>query len=127
MIRFIIIVFTLCILHTAEGQITGGTVTGNFESNFQLYQDDEKLGINDSTLGGRRTGLNAYANLLYSSTNLEAGIRYEMYTPPLTGYDSRYEGMGIANRYLRFHNDEWDITVGNYYEQFGSGMLFRTY
>lgn len=125
----IILVASLFILFTFQSfsQITGGSIRGSFETNFQYYQEDEKLGISDSSLAGRPTAINSYANLLYSSKNLEAGIRYEYYAPPLTGYDTRYEGMGISNRYLRFQDDSWDITVGNYYEQFGNGMLFRTY
>lgn len=127
MARVVVLSVIMILSISAFGQITGGSISGNFQADFQYYQDDDKLGINDSSLAGRRTGLNAFSNLLYSSNNLEAGIRYEQFTPPLTGYDSRYEGVGIANRYLRFHDQEWDITVGNYYEQFGNGLIFRTY
>lgn len=127
MIRINSIVFLLIISFSANGQITGGHISGNFLADFQFYMPDEKLGVTDSSLAGKRTGMNAYANLLYSSNNLEAGIRYETYLPPLAGYDLRFEGSGVANRYLRFFDDEWDITVGNYYEQFGSGLVFRSY
>jgi len=121
---FGLFIFSATYLHS---QITGGVIRGSFETNFQYYTDDEKLAINDSALGGRRTAINSYANLLYTSNNLEAGLRYEYYSPPLMGFDRRYEGMGIAHRYVRYHDDNWDLTAGNYYEQFGNGMLFRSY
>jgi hypothetical protein len=127
MSRILIVLLSVMIWHPVAGQITGGTVRGSFESNFQYYQDDEKLGINDSTLSGRRTAMNAYANLLYSSNNFEAGVRYEYYAPPLNGIDPRYEGMGVAHRYIRYFDENLDITAGNYYEQFGNGILFRSY
>lgn len=127
MIRLLLFSILLISISSVSAQITGGNISGNFQTDFQYYQDDDKLGISDSSLAGRRTGLNAYGNILYSSNNLEAGVRFEQYTPPLTGYDQRYEGIGIANRYFRFHDQEWDITIGNYYEQFGNGLVFRTY
>ncbi|MFO7722404.1 MAG: DUF6029 family protein [Bacteroidales bacterium] len=125
-----ILLFVLIALLCSPGlmaQITGGSVSGNFQTDFQVYQNDEKLGITDSSLAGKRTGMNAYANLLYSSNNLEAGLRFETYMPPMTGYDQRYEGLGLAHRYIRFHDEQWDFTVGNFYEQFGNGMVFRSY
>ncbi len=127
MIRQALTMFFIVTSLYLQGQITGGVIRGSFESTFQYYIDDEKLNINDTTLAGRRTAMNAYANLLYSSNNLEAGIRYEYFAPPLMGYDRRFEGMGVAHRYVRYHDDTWDLTAGNFYEQFGNGMLFRSY
>ena len=45
----------------------------------------------------------------------------------MLGYDSRYKGTGIPYRFLSYKNEELEITVGNYYEQFGSGIIFRSY
>ena len=54
-------------------------------------------------------------------------MRYEAYLPPLQGFDPRYEGSGIPYRYASYTSDFLDVTVGNFYEQFGSGMIFRSY
>lgn len=118
----------LCAISTGvTAQITGGNLHGTFQTDFQYYQDDDAMGINDSTLQGKRTGLNSFLNLTYSSNNLEAGLRMESYLPPVAGYDKRYEGTGIPFKYIRFFDNEWDITAGNFYEQFGNGLIFRTY
>jgi hypothetical protein len=45
----------------------------------------------------------------------------------LQGFDTRYEGQGITYRYATFDADYLTITVGNFYEQFGSGMIFRSF
>jgi hypothetical protein len=45
----------------------------------------------------------------------------------LQGFDTRYEGQGITYRYATFDADYLTITVGNFYEQFGSGMVFRSF
>jgi len=43
------------------------------------------------------------------------------------GFDPRYKGQGIVNRFARYQTELLDVTVGNIYEQFGSGLMLRTY
>ncbi|MCH1533641.1 MAG: DUF6029 family protein, partial [Schleiferiaceae bacterium] len=43
------------------------------------------------------------------------------------GFPEGYRGEGITYRYLQFKQDNLDVTVGSFYEQFGSGMVFRSY
>jgi len=62
-----------------------------------------------------------------SREDFSAGLRYENYLNPLLGFDQRYKGNGIPYRFLTYKKDELEVTVGNYYEQFGSGIIFRTY
>ena len=45
----------------------------------------------------------------------------------MLGFPEGYRGEGITYRYLQFKQDGLDITVGNFYEQFGTGMVFRSY
>jgi hypothetical protein len=54
-------------------------------------------------------------------------VRYEAYEDALQGYDARYNGQGIAYKYIRFADSNIDITAGNFYEQFGSGLILRSY
>lgn len=124
---WIALIFLMVWTSGLKAQITGGTIKGSFQTDFQYYQDDSLLGINDSTLQGRRTGSNTFLNLTYSSNNMEAGLRMESYLPAMSGYDQRYTGAGIPYKYIRFYDDNWDITAGNFYEQFGNGMVFRSY
>ncbi|OYT15133.1 MAG: hypothetical protein B7C24_14685 [Bacteroidetes bacterium 4572_77] len=71
--------------------------------------------------------MNAFGNIIYRLGNFSAGIRYEAYLPPMAGYDSRLEGQGFANRWARYKTGIVDVTIGNFYEQFGTGMIFRAY
>lgn len=68
-----------------------------------------------------------FFNVLYSNEHLRLGFRYEAYFNPLLGIDPRYEGNGIPYRFIQYVGDRVDITIGNSYEQFGSGMILRTY
>ncbi|MCF8230100.1 MAG: DUF6029 family protein [Bacteroidales bacterium] len=112
---------------SAQGFLKGGQVHGNFEIDAQYYQPDDKLGITDSSLAGKVYGMNAFGNLIYTNGGFSAGLRYEAYLPPLNGFDARYEGQGIPYWFAGYQGDKFEITVGHFYEQFGNGLVLRSY
>ena len=107
--------------------IQNGNLSGNFQSNSQLYYEDANLGITSENLPSEKFLINSFANLLYTSNNFSAGMRYEANHNVLLGFDKRYNGEGITYRYTQFNKDGLDITLGNFYEQFGSGMILRAF
>ena len=70
---------------------------------------------------------NAYLNLNYTKGDFAIGLRYESYLNALADYDPEFKGNGIIYRYARYSIDGLEITAGNYYEQLGSGLIFRSY
>ncbi|MBS1650727.1 MAG: hypothetical protein JSU07_01835 [Bacteroidetes bacterium] len=101
-----------------------GSLHGNYELDAQYYRPDSLIGapkVPEKVLS------NAFCNLIYQKGKLSAGMRYEAYNNVMQGFDPRYKGQGIVNRYVRYQDKLLDVTVGNIYEQFGSGLLFRTY
>lgn len=111
----------------SQSLIEGGKVTGNIQVDAQIYGDDDKLGINDETLNNKRFGTNNFANILYSNGNFNAGFRFESYLNPMAGYDSRYEGVGIPYWFANYKVGKLEMTAGHFYEQFGSGLILRTW
>ena len=107
--------------------IQNGHLSGNFQSNSQLYYEDADLGITSENLPSEKFLINSFANLLYTTSNFSAGMRYEANHNVLLGFDKRYNGEGITYRYTQFNKDGLDITLGNFYEQFGSGMILRAF
>ena len=101
-----------------------GQIGGNVEITAQYYNEDTLIGAQDVP---EQALMNAYANLIYNKGDFEAGVRYESYTNPLLGFDPGWEGQGVFYRYAKYTVDELEITAGTYYEQFGSGMILRTY
>ena len=71
--------------------------------------------------------MNGYANVIATKGAFSAGARYESYENALLGFDPNYKGSGFPYRYFSFDNKGLSVTVGNFYEQFGTGMLFRSY
>jgi hypothetical protein len=104
--------------------LSRGEVHGNFQVDMQYYQEDSLIG---ATNVPEDLLMNGFANFIYTNGKFSAGFRYESYLNPMLGFSPKYKGNGIGYRYASFTNDEMTVTVGNYYEQFGNGLIFRTY
>lgn len=104
-----------------------GEIHGNFQLDGQYYVRDPQIDSTGEFYPDERFLANGFANIVYTKGNFRAGIRYENYQNVLLGFPQNYKGEGIPFRYAQYVKDGLDITVGNYYEQFGSGMIFRSY
>lgn len=100
------------------------SIHGNFQVDAQYYNKDTTIG---APIVPQKVLSNGFGNINYIRGNFSAGIRYESYNPVMQGFDPRYQGAGIPYRYARYKVANLDLTVGNFYDQFGSGMIFRVY
>ena len=100
------------------------TVTGSIQSDVLIPQEDEKIGTGEKEHWGLT---NSYADLHLRSKNVDAGARVEFMRFPLPGFEREFKGWGLANIYAKMHTDKLEVTLGNFYEQFGSGFILRTY
>ncbi len=122
--------FSICLIagflsFAGFGQVNNaGSITGNIESTFQYLNDDTLIGANQPAQKGL---MNTYMNVYYTNGKFKAGLRAESYLPRIQGYPNRFDGTGIGMRYIGYTNDFVDVTIGSFYEQFGSGMIFRAY
>lgn len=111
----------------AQDFLKGSEIHGSMQADAVYYMTDPKTGITDSTLDGKLMRMNGFTEVNYSLGDFSAGMRFEAYLPPLAGYDQQYNGVGVPYWYANYKNDFIDITAGNFYEQFGNGLMFRTY
>ena len=102
------------------------SVSGNVGILWQSYAEDSLIG---AVVPPSKTGYNAFANVLYNQGNFSAGMRYESYLNAVIGFPGRFNGSGIGYRFARYNDPDRgvDVTVGNFYDQFGSGLVFRSY
>lgn len=100
------------------------TFSGGLQLEARSYRADTLIGAPEVR---ERTGLNAYAPVSLRIGAFTVSLRYEAYLPPLQGYDRRYAGTGIPFRSLDYRMGNLQLTLGSFYEQFGSGMILRTY
>lgn len=105
-------------------QIGGGSISGNMQIDVQYYTTDSAI---NAPAVPEKILTNGFANLIYTTGKFSAGLRYESYLNPLLGFDPRYKGSGIIYRYAQYNHEGLDVTVGSFYEQFGNGLIFRSY
>lgn len=120
---FLILIF-LCLLSSLSFSQENANIFGNFSMFMQSYNKDTSINANPTP---EKVLINSYANLLYYNKNFSAGLRYEGYFNPIEGYNKKNDGFGISYRFFNFKNNIVDITVGNFYDQFGNGLIFRSY
>lgn len=103
-----------------------GRLSGSFETNTIWYFPDSLIYSPDQ-FPKDRIGSNNYLKLDYSLGKFSAGIQGELYAPVLQGYPPQYRGAKITNKYASWTDDNFHITVGDFYDQYGSGLIFRAY
>lgn len=104
-----------------------GELHGNFQFDGYYYFRDSGIDPTGDDYPDEQFLGQGFANLIYTRGAFTAGLRYENYQNPILGYPPGFVGEGITYRFLQFKKDRLDVTVGNFYEQFGSGMIYRTY
>ena len=108
-----------------------GKFNGGFESNSQWYLNDTGLKdeFNNPTVHPEEPiRSNNYLFVNYNFKNWSAGIQVESYEEnALLNMNPKYNGTNVATYFVRYKNEKIDITVGYFYEQFGSGLLLRSW
>ena len=114
-----------------------GELTVALESNNAYYAPDktlEEIGLID--LSGRKRGnfgSNDYLKVDYRIDRFSAGIQIDGYLPGLYGYDL-YEYQqrdskltAFITKYVQWEDQNWGVRLGDIFDQFGNGLIFRTY
>ena len=110
---------------SAQSFLENSQVNGSFQTDAQYYMLDEGIGITD--LMGKKMGINGFGKVNYTNGNFSAGLRFEAFLPEMNGFRSELNGVGVANFYATYDNGFIGATVGDIYDQFGCGFVFRTY
>ena len=108
----------------SQNDVIPTIVSGNIQTIGQYYQEDTLI---NAALPDQLLGFNGFANFNVQRGRFRAGIRYETYLNTLEGYPTTFNGTGFGYRYLTWGDEEVEITIGNFYDQLGSGMILRTY
>ena len=115
--------------------IFGGCVAvyGQNQKSVTLHgsvQSDVLLSKEDTDIGAEKTGdllTNTYVDLQLQSQYVDAGVRMEYLEHPLPGFEHDFEGWGVPHFWVKGRLGCAELTAGTFYEQFGSGLILRTY
>ena len=111
-----------------------GRVSASIESTNHVYVDDAANSFmplsgedqNLRYLKGRYAG-NNYLKVDYYKGRLSAGMQLEGYFPTTVGYPISESMLSLSNLYVGWTDDDYSVTAGTFYEQLGSGLLFRSW
>lgn len=123
---FFFLLFSITVFSQNKIEFNGG-----FESNSQWYLND--IGLRDefdnpTVHPEQPLRSNSYLFLNFKYKNWSAGIQGESYMEnALLNMNPKYNGANVAAYFLQYKNKQIDVTVGYFYEQFGSGLLFRSW
>ncbi|MBQ3355408.1 MAG: hypothetical protein IJG41_09720 [Bacteroidales bacterium] len=109
----------------AQSFLENSQISGSFQTDAQYYMLDKGIDITD--LYGKKFGINGFGKINYTNGNFSAGLRFEAFLPELNGFRNELNGVGLANIFATYDNGFIGITVGDIYDQFGSGLVFRSY
>lgn len=121
-IAFLILIYS--ILYQKTYSTDFGQINGNINIEAQTYTKDSLINAPDAP---EKILSNSSMNLYYRLNQFEIGLRFEAFLNPIYGIDPRYKGTGIAYKNITYKGNDIEISAGNFYEQFGNGLILRSY
>ena len=120
--RLVLFLFFLLFIYKGFSQ-SNNFFYGSFESNGVYYEDSE------STDYDKKFASNSYLNIKYNLNNKWVfDLQTESYIPKqLQNYSDLLEDTFISTFSIDFNTTNFNFTLGTLYEQFGSGILLRTW
>lgn len=101
-----------------------GVLSGSFETNTIYYSKDSKIGVD---CPDDKFASNNYLKLDYTLGKFVFGVQFEGYYPVLLGYPEQLRDSKITNKFVGFHDRDFAVIVGDFYDQFGNGLVFRSW
>ena len=114
-----------------KGKKDWGYLTGSLESTNHFYVEDAANSFYPSMQPQLKDGnifaSNDYLKLDYYKGRFSAGMQLEGYFPTLVGFPIAESTMSLSNLYVSWRDKSYSVTAGTFYEQLGSGLLFRSW
>ena len=120
---FLYIVILCCYLYSPAQEEKKVKVSGSIQS-------DMLVPMRDDAIGAEKTEdfqTNTYADVMLQSKWVDAGLRFEYLDHPLPGFEKDFKGWGVPNFWVKGRYKGVELTLGTFYEQFGLGLILRTY
>src|SRR4051812_13692364 len=106
-----------------------GTLSGDLQTDLKVFQRDSAIGAyNTPQYDNYFTGLESWLQVNYSIYGFNASIRLDVFNNSnLQDPTQAYTAAGIG--YFKLEKEVGKLTIagGYFYEQFGSGIIYRAY
>jgi hypothetical protein len=106
-----------------------GTLSGDLQTDLKIFQRDSAIGaINTPQYDNYLSGFESWLTVNYSIAGFTARIRFDAFhNSNLFDPSGSYTGAGIGFFSLEKEIGKLTVTGGYFYEQYGSGIVFRSY
>jgi hypothetical protein len=113
---------------TSYGQ-DQGIFSGNFQSNFSVFVLDSTIGAYESPQYlSQISSAEAWLFANYQLKGFNVSARYDLFNNSnLLNPTGSYSGHGLGFWQIKKSIDKLTLTAGSFYDQFGSGLVFRAY
>ncbi|MGM5470530.1 DUF6029 family protein [Flavobacteriaceae bacterium LMO-SS05] len=118
--------YSLLVFHFFSFAQENNQISGSLESFSEWYIDDNKTEKFNEENHFRS---NNYLNIDYYFKKFITNVKFESYAPQaLLNYSpSLNKSFGIASFSFKYKTDKLDLTIGDFYDQFGSGLIYRSW
>jgi hypothetical protein len=125
--RKLLIILTLFLLgflsFSQEGQFSG-----NLMLNANFFDRDDKINTENEQYKHQLSSAESWFFGNYKYKNFSASIRYDLFqNSMLINPDEVYSDHGLAFYSLKQVIGDLEVTAGSFYDQFGSGIIFRAF
>ncbi|MBQ2392663.1 MAG: hypothetical protein II303_00610, partial [Alistipes sp.] len=126
--RIILAIAALMLLSPATAQIRigkRGQLAASLESNSIYYVDDSKIGEEPT----EEFGSHNFLKLDYTLGRFSVGVQGNAFLPVQLGYTDLGYGdcKFFLSKYIQWADKNYEVLVGDVYDQFGNGLIFRSY
>lgn len=124
----LVAIFGLTVASSAQDK---GVFSGNFQSNFSVFLKDSLIGATEAAspqYGRQISSSEAWLFLNYDIKGFHFAARYDLFNNSnLLNPSGAYTGQGIGFWQIKKSIGDLELTAGSFYDQFGSGILFRAF
>ena len=129
--KYTSLVLAFLIISTASLAQDKGVFSGNLQSNYSVFLKDSLIGAVESAspqYGKQISTSETWLFLNYDIKGFHFAARYDLFNNSnLLNPSGVFSGHGLGYWEISKSVGDLDITVGSFYDQFGSGAVFRAY
>jgi hypothetical protein len=105
-----------------------GELSGNFQTTNQFYVKDDKIGATTTQYKSELSSTDAWLFLNYKYSGYNFNVRYDLFNnSPLLNTQEAYTASGLGFWNISKNINKLNVTIGSFYDQFGTGTIFRSF
>ncbi len=121
--------FSLLLFFSQSNGQEKGVISGNFQSNFSVFVLDSSIGAYEPPqYSSEISSSESWLFLNYQLNDFSVAARYDVFNNSnLLNPTGSFSGHGLGFWQVKKSIENLTLTAGSFYDQFGSGLIFRAF